>query len=650
MKHLFSIFILCLGIYKVEGQVVLDTAAIRQNLRAAQASFGQYAYPEALASANKALELFGEAPDTLIQLRAAVYRIKGGIYARMRQSEDARTNLLKAADIYQQLEPLAHQFLAQVYSNIGISYIQSSPVDFVSAIDWFRKAAETIQVSEIPNKGLIAMDYIGNIGMAHFYLNQFKQAEETYLEALNFIEEVDENNGDYIGMMEFRLGLLYEKKGNLAEALHQYQQALQNYQLKVKEDPLIGNIYRSMGLIHHKRGDYEKALLYAEKARLLFAKLIGPATEEYLSALDVQSMALTELGRARLAQKSDSTKGALLKQIYKIKGPIIASHEAFMAIKQAKQQKDPNIAVERLTEVLADFQQMSEPVEEEIAQFTLELGLAYLKLQQYQQAEQQFKESLKLHETLYESDAGEMVQPLFSLASLYTEQADFEKALPYFEKAVKANRLSKPINIHQLADPLIAIEIMSKKAQLYADRYEKTHNSTDWQTADSLLNLSLDLVEMIQASAATENSKIGLQDKVTSTLETNLGLLWSLQENDPSQFDLQEVFNWMERGKNFVLLQSIIRSNARKYANIPDSFLQKEKRLLEDIAFYEKEIFLLQQKEGSQELEKEWTDLLLELKKSNAQLQGLLQEAYPDYYNLKNQKPGTLSIDQIKKR
>jgi tetratricopeptide (TPR) repeat protein len=301
MKYLFPVFFFLLIPLTTNAQVVLDTSAIRSQLRAAQAAFNQYAYKEALVVAESALQQFDAAPDTLLQLRADTYRIIGGILTRLGQSENARNQLSAAAEIYKQIEPLRHSLLAQLYSNIGIAHIQSQTRDFASAIPWFRKAAQTIQASDEANKDLVTMDYIGNIGLAQFYLNQFKQAEVTYLEALNYIQEPDDKNGLFVGTMEFRLGLLYERKGNLAEALHQYDQALKHYQLKVEEDPLIGNIYRSIGMLHYKRGDYEKALLYAEKARVLFAKLIGPATEEYLSALDVQSLALEELGRSSLA-------------------------------------------------------------------------------------------------------------------------------------------------------------------------------------------------------------------------------------------------------------------------------------------------------------------------------------------------------------
>ncbi|GAB5551016.1 MAG: CHAT domain-containing protein [Saprospiraceae bacterium] len=634
----------------MNAQVSLDTAGVRSQLREAQAAFNQYAYPQALVAAEIALGQFSIAPDTMIQLRADAYRIRGGILTRMGQSEEARKSMTKAAEIYTQISPLRHALLAQLYSNIGISHIQSKTRDFAAAIPWFRKAAEIMQASEEANKDMATMDYIGNIGLAQFYLNQFKQAEITYLEALNYIEDPDEKNGDFVGTMEFRLGLLYERKGNLADALHQYEQALNHYQLKVKEDPLVGNIYRSMAHLHYKRGDYEKALLYAEKSRVLFAKLIGPATEEYLSALDIQSISLEELGRYKLSQKSDSTKSALLQTMYQTKGPVIANHEANMALKQAKKQKNPTIAIEGLQGVLKDLKQMSDPVEEEIANYTLELGLAYLEHQQLQEAEDLMKQSLVLHEKLYAPESGEMVHVLFALASFYTQTQDFEGAIPYFEKAVNAARLTESLNVNQLAYPLVAIEILEQKGALYAKRFEQTQDLADFQKADSLLQQGLNLVEAIQASAVEENSKISLQDKITPILETKLQLLWQQYTKTGSNTLVEDAFKLMERGKNFVLLQSMIRSNTRRYANIPDSLVQKEVRLREDIAFYEKEIFLLQQGPENLELEKTWTDLLLDLKNESEQLQERIQNQYPAYFDLKNQQENSFSFAQVQRK
>lgn len=650
MKYLISVCFLLFSLHFTFAQVVLDTSAIRSKLREAQAAFNQYAYPEALIAADDALQEFNLVPDTTLQLRADALRIKGGILTRMGQSEEARNEMSTAAEIYTQLSPLRYTLLAQLYSNIGISHIQSQTRDFAAAIPWFRKAAETIQASEEANKDMATMDYIGNIGLAYFYLNQFEQAEKTYLEALSYIQEPTVENGTFIGTMEFRLGLLYERKGNLADALHQYAQALQHYQLKVKEDPMVGNIYRSMGKLHYKRGDYEKALLYAEKARVLYAKLIGPATEEYIAALDLQSTALEELGRDKLAQKSDSTKSALLKQIYQSKGPIIAIHEANMAIKQAKQQQKPSIAIKGLQQVIADLKQMSEPVEEELAQYTLELGLAYQDQLQLQLAEDYMKKSLALHQNIYQAESGEMVHILFSLASFHTQQQHFEKALSYFQKAEKAARLSEALNVNQLAYPLMGIEILEQKGRLYAQQFEQTQAIADWQKADSLFQQGLNLVEAIQASAVDENSKIGLQDKITPILEAKLQLLWKAYAKTGEQALVEEAFTLMERGKNVVLLQSIIRSNARKYATIPDSLVQKEIRLREDIAFYEKEIYLLDQGAKNLELEKTWTDLLLDLKNAYEQLQIAIRDQYPDYYDLKNQKQDAFTLTQVQQK
>lgn len=650
MKHLITLYLLLFSLHCTFAQGVLDTSAIRSKLREAQAAFNQYAYSEALIAADDALQAFNPAPDTTLQLRADALRIKGGILTRMGQSEEARSEMSKAAEIYTQLRPVQHTLLAQLYSNIGISHIQSQTRDFVAAIPWFRKAAETIQASEEANKDMATMDYIGNIGLAYFYLNQFEQAEKTYLEALSYIQEPTVENGTFIGTMEFRFGLLYERKGNLADALHQYAQALQHYQLKVKEDPLIGNIYRSMGNLHYKRGDYEKALLYAEKARVLYAKLIGPATEEYIASLDLQSMALEELGRNKLSRKSDSTKSALLKQIYQRKGPVIAIHEANMAIKQAKKQKKPSIAIEGLQQAIVDLKQMSEPVEEELAQYTLELGLAYQDQQQLQLAEDFLKQSLALHQNIYQTGSGEMVHILFSLASFHTQQQHFEAALPYFEQAEQAARLTEDLNVNQLAYPLMGIAILEQKGRLYAQQFEQTQVLADWQKADSLFQQGLNLVEAIQASAVDENSKIGLQDKITPILEAKLQLLWNVYAKTGEQALVEEAFTLMERGKNFVLLQSIIRSNARKYASIPDSLVQKEVRLREDIAFYEKEIYLLDQGAENLELEKTWTDLLLDLKNSYEQLQSTIKDQYPVYYNLKNQKKEAFTLTQVQQK
>ena len=630
----------CFSFANVQAQVVLDTAKIASHIIAAQQHFDRFDYPKAEKESRLAIAAFEAAPDTMIGLRADAYRGLGGSLVSMNQGEAAREALNTAAQIYEGVDPVDYVSIAQINSNIGISYIQSIHRDFKSAIPWFQKAAEAVQLSDAENKNLLTLNYLGNIGLAHFYLNQFVLAEQKYMEALSYLETPKTEDRTIIAMMEFRLGQLYQRKGNVSAGLERFEKALENYLAVTKEHPFVGYIYRSLSSSYLQKGDYEKALIYAEQARVLFQQLIGQKNEEYVSALEAKGNALEALGRWEGVNECDSTTQAILEEIYNEPRPAWSINIATMGLRKAQQLKDPNIAIQTLNTVLAQLEQMSEPVEEEIALYTLELGLAYLDLGQLDKAKLHLLKALALHREIYQPGSGELVKPNASLAHLYALQGQEVLALTHFELAEKSAGLTADLHVNTISYPVYIAENLGKKAALFTGKMLTEGNASAGLKADSLYKKGLELLEAIQQSAQAQNSKIGLQDEMVPLLEGRLDLLWQQYQNNPSEDLTALCFQLIERGKSFILLQAVQQSRPDSYAQIPDSLLRTEQKIKEDMAFYQKELFQLnlQTEAIDQEQEKIWTEILLDLERQLETLTQVVQQDYPAYYQLQNQQ------------
>lgn len=100
------------------------------------------------------------------------------------------------------------------------------------------------------------------MGRAYVQLNQFKEAEEHYLDAIAIAEQNDskmESSKAYI-----ELGNLYKREGKFSKAIEQYEQGLAltaiTQVFKDKRD-----IYEGLAKVYSELGDYEKAFTYQKQ-------------------------------------------------------------------------------------------------------------------------------------------------------------------------------------------------------------------------------------------------------------------------------------------------------------------------------------------------------------------------------------------------
>ena len=642
MNYRLAPILFLFSITSLAGQTALDTSKIRAHIKAAQQLFESFDYQSAKAEAQLAVKAFSETPDTAFQLRGDALRVMGGIQTSLRQADSARFYLNKAIGVYESLEPINYEFIAQINSNIGISYIkgrENDYNDFSAAIPWFQRAADAMQKSDLPNKNIKTMDYLGNIGLAHFYLNQFELAEKKYLEALSFQETPTPEDRPYIGMMEARLGFLYQRKGNLSGAIQLFETALENYQSAIPEHPFVANIMFGLSNTYRARGDYEKALLYAEQARVMFLKLIGPNNEEYVTALNAKADALEALGRLNEVNSCDSLIEIILNNIYPNQTPLKLINQATRIERFAQKTNNPNLKIEGYTGILDNLKQLDQPVEEEIAQITMNLGSTYQETGDFEKAEELFLESLVLHQALYPAYSGEMIYINAKLANLNQEMGKTEAVLDYFEAAEQSAGLTEALNVNTLAYPIFTAKTIRQKGQFFSQQYPEKN-----ERADSLFQVAQLLLEQIQNSAQGQNSKVGLQDEMVPVLEGRLSLL------DSNEVDISKAFQIIERGKSFILLQAVQQSRVEQFTQIPAQVLKQERTLKENIAFYEKELYLLKQKEGyNLEKEEDWTKLLAAFKNKADSLEGVIAQQYPKYHQLKYQ-PEFITLKGLQKQ
>jgi len=115
---------------------------------------------------------------------------------------------------------------------------------------------------------------MGHLGLAGLYdlVGRYNQSIEHYETCLGIVKTADKK-------AEFlrKIGMMYEKKGNLDKALDFYEQATQ--QIDVNENKLeAARIFMNIGWVHSRRAQFDKALEFNNRALAIFNEE-GPPKE-----------------------------------------------------------------------------------------------------------------------------------------------------------------------------------------------------------------------------------------------------------------------------------------------------------------------------------------------------------------------------------
>ncbi len=125
-----------------------------------------------------------------------------------------------------------------------------------------------------------------------------------------------------------------------------------------------------------------------------------------------------------------------------------------------------------------------------------------------------------------------------------------------------------------------------------------------------------------------------------SVYEEAIGVVRQLYEIEEDAGLLETAFYMSERSKSLQLLAALREGEARKFSAVPDSVLQREKKLMVELAHYESKAH------ESGEVQEQWRDKAFSTKQSYDSLLQNMALHYPDYHALKYQAD-VVSIAQL---
>ncbi len=509
---------------------------------------------------------------------------------------------------------------------------------------------------------------LGRIGMQLNNEGKNTEALDTFKLVLEYRKEAYGNENYRLGPAYLAVGIGYFNLGQNDLALKNYQLAEQSYLLR--DDPnfaSLGRLYKNISNVYRAKLDYNNALHYAQQALETYKKddpidIFGVHDAYYAIAEIKSSLKQYEDALSILLNNYEKTDdfnkiyfSELIAIIYQaIDEYKAANHYYEITINLMKDYfggNDMQVAIEYLN--YAEFYAEIKDFDKGIAT----LNKAYHIIRSYQS--RKGIELASYYEYMGDLYRKRQIESPNISSFITQKKQNLNEAIEWYHKSLSALYTEKDsLQIDQLTvDNTLSFTDCLVLLKTVADTYnelallDKEQQSTSYLTnLEEALNYYEIIGELIQRARmeiSGDESKIQLTKLQYETFAKTIETAYLAYEIDHEEKHLLLAFNNSEQIKSSAVFDKISNDLAQENSLIPDSLLELESKLNNTISIYNEKIF----EENSNaspdsSLLSEYSNKVFEANRRRDELNRMLEEEYPDYYNLKYSK-SLLSIDEI---
>ncbi|MDW7695047.1 CHAT domain-containing tetratricopeptide repeat protein [Flammeovirgaceae bacterium SG7u.111] len=326
-------------------------------------------------------------------------------------------------------------------------------------------------------------------------------------------------------------------------------------------------------------------------------------------------------------------------------------------------------------------------------------GEAYNILGEFEKSEDYYLKAIQIVVNLFGEQYSELIQYYHALSEVYMGMGDRDKAEKYLEKALvliesdeamsfrsKANNrlllaqckikfdplsdnvgvlyqeaLSilvsdfQPTNIFdnptvdQLSSDNTILNILLDKAEFLEQSFEENNDAAYLDAALNSYLLATEYIKLARKGLITMRYKLTLNERNDELYEKAIQLALRLFELQPEETYLLKAIEMVENRKSSLLLDQLSEIEAKSFSNIPDSLLERDKRLKSDIDYAGKLIFeqsSLPPDQRDDALIAEYRARVFNLEHEREQLIKKLESGFPEYVQLKH-NPENFDVAEV---
>ena len=607
---------------------------------------------------------------------AKVYNTLGVLAYHNGDFDESARNMEKSLEIKRVYYGDGHPAISDSYNNLGAVY--ASKREFERALEYYYKSLEIRLAKLDPSNPNIALSY-NNIANTYESLGRYKESEEYHLKALALRKEIW---GDYhkdIAMSYTNLGVLKMHTGYFNEALNYFLNALNiqesifgHYHIKVSD------CYNNMGAIYMEKGEIDSAIVNLIRALEIREKLgrnklaiagsynnLGVVYKykgNYDLALAYYQRCLSII-EAELGKEHFNTAGSYnnIGEIYLFKEDYDKALYYFKKkleiIKKVLGDNHPDIAgcylnigtaynglhnyameVKSYKEGINCMLNSESEMHPTLPSLYTNLALCYQDSGRTAEAIALIKKALNLEEEIYGGRHPELASTYRDLAEIFLSNSDYDSSRYYLQKSMIALESNFAPG---LTDPLLRTmdELEYLKTQIgFADMYYKKYKTVG---NDNIALQAIDAFNNVSKTASgirqlynLEDSKMTFLKDISSIYPKAIDVAVRIYETRAGKENLNTAYRFVEESKSLALLDAVRQSQISSCGNIPDSIINREKKLKNDLSVLKTQILLNEGDDFDSVLYIEQKDNYNSTRIKYEELMNEIRQDYPSYRQL----------------
>ncbi len=449
----------------------------------------------------------------------------------------------------------------------------------------------------------VALSY-QNLGVVYRNMANYEYAIKFYLKALAIREKTQGSKSAAVAAIYNNIGLVYKDWSSFEEAILYYNKSLHiKKQLYGEMHVEVAGTYNNIAGIYYHRQDYENSLLFHTKSLQI--------REKILPLHDIEIGASLE------------NIGQVYRAMGKINNFFEAQHKALWIT-----QKKLGLA----HRYNAD------------AYFNLSDG--HLAKNQIDSAKIYADKALQIYTKLYTNRHYFIAAVYYQKSLIAQKEQNISQALDFCQQSLVENMPyfdgGSPDKHPRAAGYEVKImrikdfqEAMILKGNLLLTQYQATKDEQYLYIGFRHYLVFDSIAQRLLPNFTNENEKLYFNRNMAEAYKGAVATCFVLSAIRHKNFYAEKGFYFSEKSKSAVLSAALANTKAKKYAQIPDSLIQKERILNSLMAKTDEKILIEQIAAKDADKIDSLHNEFFELKKSHNELIASFEKNYPAYFNAK---------------
>ncbi|CAF0765359.1 unnamed protein product [Adineta steineri] len=268
------------------------------------------------------------------------------------------------------------------------------------------------------------------LGNLLLVIGQINKAEELYNVLLEQTSHENEKQHYYN-----QLGLVHHNKAEYQKAIWYYEQGLEIKKKTLSSNhPDLASSYSNIAIVYRNMGEYSKALSFQERALEIQQKTLPPNHPDLATSYN-------NIGNVYLSMKESSKALSFYEKALEIQQKILPSNYPSLATSYSNIGMVYSKMVEYLKalsflERALEIQHKTLPSNHpDLAQSYNNIGSVYHGMQEYSKALSFYEKALEIKKKALSSNHTSLATSYHNLGLVYADMGEYSKALSYYERA-----------------------------------------------------------------------------------------------------------------------------------------------------------------------------------------------------------------------